>query len=124
MDAFHVISNDYLYALFICEPIWSCVVHEKSIEFISCLRTLRALRTLLKSTTIRQQPSTLTDSSSIQQIIEYSILLKRQLNKLYNKPLKDENTFKKLLSIRHRHYLNNVKEKKKNNNGKQQPSTV
>lgn len=94
MEAFRIISrDDYLYAIFICEPVWSLIAHEKASEFISCLRTLRALRSMVAR---NQRPS----NSSNRQIIENSILLKRSLNRLYSKPLKDDPVFTKLLKLK------------------------
>ena len=92
MEAFHLVSNDYVYEMFISEPFWTLIDDNNALEFASCLRALKALRSLVKR---NQRPS----EHLNRQIIIKCIALKRTLNYLYSKPLKNDTTFEKLLQI-------------------------
>ena len=93
MEAFHLVSNDYVYEMFISEPFWTLIDDSKAREFDNCLRALKAIQSLVKR---NQRPSEHLD----RQIIMKCIVLKRTLNYLYSKQLENDTTYEKLLQIR------------------------
>ena len=88
-----MVSNDYVYEMFISEPFWTLIDDNNAPEFASCLQALKVLRSLVKR---NRRPS----EHLNRQIIMKCIALKRALNYLYSKPLKNDTTFEKLLQIR------------------------